>query len=415
MKRLLRRCYEPVRYESARWPLWRWDMNLRYIAKSLWHVPAPASPEDQTHYAAMFRYLEARRAPTLYGRKFRLGALGDLMWIRSGYERVLSPALHRAVSDADVLFANLETPTDPAAKVQRWVYETLHYNAPPEYLAPFARTRPEQARVVSLCNNHALDQGFSGLAATRRAVLSRPGFSCLGGPSAGDESALVSVQGVTLGCLGITFGINHQERYATPWGIPQERFGDPAHEPNWDALSLRIQALREAGADVIVLVPHWGYEYEYWPDAKMREHAHRLVSLGADVIIGSSPHVLQPIEVVSVDGWDSACPVQLQRGGPPRAAVIMYSLGNFASIMPTLACQTGALASLELGLSRDGALSLGALRVTPTACFRGLGATWLDARAVTLGELPPERAAQHRDYAAQTLGPLLNETPPGGP
>jgi hypothetical protein len=100
-----------------------------------------------------------------------------------------------------------------------------------------------------------------------------------------------------------------------------------------------------------VLLAHWGYEYEYWPGALQTEHARRLIELGADVIVGSSPHVLQPVELVSVDGADPACPLQARRGGPPGFALIAWSLGNLATILPTLGCRVGALLELDVGRS----------------------------------------------------------------
>jgi len=53
----LRRLYADIRYEDGRWPLSRWDLNLRYITKSLLHLPEPRSAETGKHFARVARHL----------------------------------------------------------------------------------------------------------------------------------------------------------------------------------------------------------------------------------------------------------------------------------------------------------------------------------------------------------------------
>ena len=401
----LRRLYTDVRYEDGRWPLSRWDLNLRYIAKSLIHVPEPRTPEDAWHFARVDRHLASGSWRVPGTPVLNLCAVGDVMWIRSGFPRALSSGVRAHLSVADVAFVNMETPLDPARPVPRLVYETLHYNAPPAYLDAFAGTA--RHRVFSLCNNHALDQGPEGLERTRRSVLASPEHRCVGGPRPEDAVASLEVAGVRLGIAAVTYDINHLTG-APPEGVPVTRLGNPLHPPGWERLKALIDAARAVGPDLVVLMPHWGFEYEYWPEALQREHAYRLIELGADVILGSSPHVLQPVELVSIDGGDPTCPTQLRRGGPARVGLIAYSLGNFLSIMPTRACQTGAVLKLALARDAGGALRPVDLRALPTACGRGLGGEgFLDARVVTLDELEPARAALHLAHARRTLGALI--------
>jgi poly-gamma-glutamate capsule biosynthesis protein CapA/YwtB (metallophosphatase superfamily) len=324
--------YEGVRYENGRWPLWRWDKNLRYLAKSLLHRRTPWTREDRDHFARARAYVEAgafRRPGSAPPR--RIVAAGDLMWIRSGFRDALSPGLRARVEAADLGLVNLETPMVPERRVPRFVYETLHYNSPPEYLSAWLGPRP---RVVSLCNNHALDQGRDGLTRSRE-VIRGMGLCPQGGDLAEDAVTGVRVGDLAVGVTAVTFGVNHLTG-APPAGVPVDRFGDEAHPPDWPRLEAQIDAARRAGPDLVVLLAHWGFEYEYFPGALQRAHARRLIELGVDVIVGSSPHVLQPVEVVSIDGADPACPAQARRGGPPRFGVIAWSLGNLATIMPTL-------------------------------------------------------------------------------
>ncbi len=405
LKRVL---YEEVRYEVGRWPLWRWDQNLRYIAKSFAHRPAPLSAQDGVHHRAMARYLgQTLRWPESAADGWSCAAVGDLMWLRDGYRRFLSEDLQAGFAKQDMIFANLETPVDPSVPVKRWVYETLHYNAPTQYLDAWD-CAGGATRVFSLCNNHALDQGLVGLKATRAQVEQRAGFLAVGGAERGEAVRTFEHRGLKVAVIATTFGINGAPPAAVPDGVPVVAFGDPRAETDWEMLGALVAQARAEDPDWVVMMPHWGFEYEYWPDKAMRADAYRLIEMGVDIIVGSSPHVLQPVEVISVDGWDASSPVQLRRqSGRPRPGVIAYSLGNFASIIPTVACQTGGV--LRMSLDRQ---TVTALSFEPTVCMRGLGQGWLDARVLTLDEyrrrpLKGRPWQLYADHARTIMGPLM--------
>jgi poly-gamma-glutamate synthesis protein (capsule biosynthesis protein) len=381
--------------------MWRWDRNLHYIAKSLVQLRVPREPADAEHYArvhaALDHYTDLSLRPDL-----SLAAAGDLMWIRSGWARALSPGVQASLA-ADLALANLETPIDPERRVPRLVYE--RYNAPPAYLQPWQDTAPR--RLFSLCNNHALDQGPEGLARTRAAVLADPAHSCLGGPSAGDEVIGMRIGRARIALFAFTYDINHLAG-PPPAGVPVLRLGSATQATDWTRLAGLIAAAREIGPDLVIAMPHWGFEYEYWPDARMRADARRMMELGVDLVIGSSPHVLQPIEPVSIDGGDPDCPTQVRRGGRPRVGLIAYSLGNLLSIMPTLACRTGVVLRIGFTRTSSGALTLARLAASPTRCGRGVpGGGWLDAGVRTLAELSPSTASPYRDHARTLLGAAL--------
>lgn len=411
----MRRLFESTRYEVERWPLWRLDKNLRYLVKHLAHRPDPRDDADAAWWEAQRRWLGALSAELPQAGGVRLIGGGDLMWLRDGWSTFLSPGLQALLRGAALAAANLETPVAPHHPVPRLTYETPRYNAPPAYLQAWAACAAPQS-VLSLCNNHALDQEIQGLISTRNAVQAA-GLTPLGGP--GDEAeavALVEVGGLRLAFVAWTFGVNGVPRDApgVPPGVPCHLFGDPRARTAWEDVARLIQRARDLRPDWLIALPHWGYEYEYWPDAALRADAHRLITLGVDVILGSSPHVLQPVEVASLNGWDVRAPTQLQRpGAPPRPAIIAYSLGDLASILPTAACQVGALLGLRLGAD-----TLLGLDATATVCRRGLGCRWLEARAWSLDEAAPLLSrADQRAYAAhaeRALGPLLHpkRTPP---
>lgn len=122
----------------------------------------------------MNQWIKQRTWPTLAAEEqISLTAVGDVMWIRSGWRHALSPGVKAILSQADCTAANLETPVDPASKVPKWVYETLHYYAPTDYLANWQDLQSNAQHIFSICNNHALDQGEKGLEATRNIVILR--------------------------------------------------------------------------------------------------------------------------------------------------------------------------------------------------------------------------------------------------
>lgn len=100
-------------------------------------------------------------------------------------------------------------------------------------------------------------------------------------------------------------------------------------------------------ADIIILVPHWGVEYDHEPAAAQKKHAQLFAEAGADAIIGSHPHVLQPAEkLVTKDN---------------REVFVVYSLGNFLAYQKDIDRKTSAIVYLEFSKSTTVAPATGAL------------------------------------------------------
>jgi poly-gamma-glutamate capsule biosynthesis protein CapA/YwtB (metallophosphatase superfamily) len=288
----------------------------------------------------------------------------------------------------------------------------LHYNAPASYLNVWKGAgNGTCAAFVSLVNNHALDQDLSGLTATRRAVLGA-GLVPVGGPERGDEVGYRSFRAgaaeFALEVRGCTYGVNRAQA-AIP-GIPLIERGRAADNGSlW-----RVKANR-ALPTTRIMMAHWGYEYEYWPSTAQRDMALQWIAQGCDMIVGSSPHVLQPFEIVSINGADPRCPSQVRRAGPPGFAMIFWSLGNLATIMPTLPCRVGALAELDIVFDANGGLGFSRLAAVPTYSARGLRTAksglriGIEGAAVSVQELANELgqtrvAARAQAHAEHILG-----------
>jgi Bacterial capsule synthesis protein PGA_cap len=204
---------------------------------------------------------------------------------------------------ADLAFGNLETPVAPTTGRPGVPFQ---FNAP-EALP--AALRASGFTVLSTANNHAFDQGSKGL----RETLGRLTAEHLVAIGSGEDRAqaealqILERQGIRVAFLGFTdlFNIDLNHRATEPWVRPLDL--EPA-----------LQAVREAKAkvDLVFVSLHWGNEYQHTPTKRQREIARALVDAGCDVILGHHPHVLQPAELLEVDG---------------RKALVDYSLGNFIS------------------------------------------------------------------------------------
>ena len=107
-----------------------------------------------------------------------------------------------------------------------------------------------------------------------------------------------------------------------------------------NAIKADIDSAKARGAELIAACVHWGDEYKLLPNASQRSLAQFLVDNGVELVIGSHPHVIQPIELRSgIDG---------------NKALVVYSLGNFISNMKTRDTRGGIAVKVKLGRDSKG-------------------------------------------------------------
>jgi hypothetical protein len=196
------------------------------------------------------------------------------------------------------------------------------------------------------------------------------------------------VGGVRIGFYAAGYGMNDPRRSAASRlrinAIPGLAPEGPAR-PDLSGVADALAAMRADGAEFRVVALHWGFEFEMYPTPRQMQVARDIVRAGADVILGTHPHVQQPAEVLYVNGYERLHPPQadlppgclLRDGaGRPRKAVVFYSLGNFATAMHTFPCRVGRIQSLSL--RRDPA---------------GSGADWHRPRARLVYNVPRDPSA----------------------
>jgi len=259
---------------------------------------------------------------------------------RRGFETIWGAAIP-LLRAADLAIANLEGPTaagflrggrqveDPGPVLDDRIYTGYpQFNYHPVVIDQLLAAGVD---VVTTANNHALDRGTAGLDATLTALTER-NMAHVGAVPAGNARfaplRLRSNSG-RLSLIACTFGTN---------GIPDRARQVPlCYQDRAQLLALVRQEAR-SGAGVIVL-PHWGQEYQLHADRQQQRLAQDLVAAGAMAVVGTHPHVPQPWDVLS---------------GPTGATPVIYSTGNFVAAQPPLARATSVMAWLELCAGPNG-------------------------------------------------------------
>lgn len=324
--------YEDVRWETETWDTTDPAMTGLYIQKSFFHRPS-AHPDVLAHFDAMRQELP----PLAEG--LRLGFVGDVMLAADAVWAEYALPAAPLLDGHDLRVGNLETPTSRDHSTVPRALGTYAFNAPPEMLDGL----PLDA--LQLNNNHSLDAGDLGLENTIDEVLARGLL-----PTGVDAQARATVDGQPIALLAYTWGMNDRrssalhELYIVPFG----RLDEPIP---LDAIAADLQDARDDGALAVVLL-HWGFEYEYYPDPHFLRLARQIVALGADLVVGHGPHVAQPAERCFVNHPDvvpgiGTCSVRTD-DGEPRVAAVLYSLGNFGTDMLTVPTQVGLVASVSV-------------------------------------------------------------------
>ncbi len=343
-------------WENTRWEEGPWDTeteptkNADYLTKAVLHRTG-APLETAQHFGLM-----RSRMPAVVPDHLVINFVGDTMYTGDP-SADYSPVSH--LLDGHLRVGNLETLASPGQVAGTGGPGGFSYNAPVSMLDDLPLD------LVQLNNNHSLDLGDEGLEATV-AELSERGIGVVGV----DQHLLVNFgDGVVVAFLSYTWGINESaedsahELYVIPFGeagpVDLSRVGDDA------------AAARDAGAALIVVLTHWGFEYEYFPTPEFLQMGRGLVAEGADLVVGAGPHVAQPAEWCTVNIPAAApdlgrCSLRTD-DGTPRYAGILYSLGNFGTLQPTVPLQVGLIADVSMwpGIGVTG------MQWTPVATVEG--------------------------------------------
>lgn len=210
--------------------------------------------------------------------------------------------------------------------------------------------------LVTTANNHALDRGYEGLVRTIN-TLSAAGLMQTGtfSSQAGrDTPCIADVSGIKIGFIACTSSVNRRDGSL---GKAERKYA----VARLDEASVKadISNARAEGAEFIIVFPHTGTEYQTWPDSSQKKLYKKLAEWGADAVLASHPHVVQPIDWVHVTRAD----------GSEADVPIVYSLGNFISNQSPSPRDYGLYVQLTIQKS-GGSAKITEVAYLPLYCLR---------------------------------------------
>ncbi|MBV9216552.1 MAG: CapA family protein [Acidobacteria bacterium] len=253
----------------------------------------PQPPEDKTEHRATFI------------------AVGDIMLSRGINAAIMSAGDPNVVfrntgeefAKSDFNFANLESPVsgDDSRIGKGLVFNARKANIPPLLKNKFS--------IITVANNHSMDQGLKGLQFTR-SYLDQIGIKHTGTGDNKDEAwkgEFVEINGIKIGFIGVSYAS------VNDGGVLRNDY--VARIEDTDYLQRSIADLRKQGCDFVFVAVHAGIEYTRRPEPHQVTFAHAAIDAGADAVIGAHPHWIQTAEKY-------------------KDKYIFYSLGNFIFDQP---------------------------------------------------------------------------------
>lgn len=227
---------------------------------------------------------------------------------------------------ADLAIGNLET---TLAGVENYGFSGYPSFNSPDSLAEAMKDTGYD--IVANMNNHCLDRDVSGYFRTRQTLVDN-GFDVIGTRESSDDKRYVikEVKGINVGVISYGYTMTPAEGEVGVNGItipndllPLMNYYHPnTLDSDLNNMKEQIALMREDGAEVIVFYMHWGDEYELEPNDIQREIAQFLADEKVDIVFGTHPHSLQPIDMIqSSDGSSDTS--------------VIYSMGNFLSSQRT--------------------------------------------------------------------------------
>lgn len=197
--------------------------------------------------------------------------------------------------------------------------------------------------LVSLATNHTLDRGEKAIILSREYWNKQNGVNAIGSYTSYDEkeqieSKIMEVNNITYVMLNYTYGTNGinvpsgKDYLVNLWDDTNNYDGYKEQVKN------DINVLRDK-VDILMVAMHWGREYTHIPTDLEVKTAKFLADLDVDIIIGTHPHVIQPVEWID-------------------DTLVFYSLGNFISAQTSSSCSNykcnvGLMSSLTITKTVD--------------------------------------------------------------
>lgn len=291
--------------------------------------------------------------------QFTISSVGDLMChsTQFNYARVGEDTFHFEpcfeyilpwLQKPDLLLGNLET--------------TLAGNSKPYSGYPYFNTPDDYAIALKnigfdfiiTANNHSNDNGEKAILRTLDVLhnLNLPTTGTFKSAKDRDSIRIMDVKGVKVGIVAFSYSTN---------GNPLAE-GKPYLVNLCDSalIAKDIAASRKAGAELVIVFYHFGEEYQRLPNAYQQNFVNYAVACGADLILGSHPHVLQPADFFK--GVNST----LDTG------FVAYSMGNFISNQQDEYTDEGVVFNIHLEKNLNtNSIKIVSVDYVPTWVYKG--------------------------------------------
>ena len=249
---------------------------------------------------------------------------------------------------ADICIGNLET---------TFAGEDVGYSSYPTFNTPDSlayELKDIGVDVLSTAGNHALDKGFNGLSRTID-VLNDADISHLGtykSKEEQDKTLIKYVKGIKIAFVNFAYGTN---------GIPI-----PSDKPycvnliDENLMKEQIDRAKGEEPDIIIACMHWGTEYKTTPSSTQEQLADFLFKNGVDIILGTHPHVLEPMEKRTVTLDD----------GSTKDGFVIYSLGNFIADQNAEYTRDSIILNIDITKHTDGKITIDNYEYVPIYMYK---------------------------------------------
>src|SRR3989339_1937390 len=288
-----------------------------------------------------------------------ISAVGDIMChtVQFEYAKVsrdsfdFNPVFRNVskhLSKSDFTFGNIET-VFAGKKAKYTGYP--RFNSPSDLLYALKNAGFD---LLTTSNNHSLDRGEVGVLRTIN-ELNKRSLNYNGtyvSQADHDSIRIFNIKGISIAFLAYSYGTNGNP-------IPKGK-SYLINLIDYESIHRDIQAAKSANPDIVLVHFHFGDEYEREPSDYQKQVVDSTIEMGADIIIGGHPHVLQPVQFIKSNNsvFDSV--------------FVAYSLGNFISNQRKRYADAGGILTLSISKNMyDKSIRISEIEFIPTWVFKG--------------------------------------------
>ena len=249
--------------------------------------------------------------------------------------------------NADITVGNLET-TFAGASRGYTGYPTFNT---PEVLGK--NLKDIGFDVICTANNHSMDKGYSGIESTLDFLdeYRLDHYGTARSKQEQDTILIKDVNGIKIAFLAYTYGTNG---ISIPSG---KEFSVNLIDKN--LIKEHITLAKSQNVDVICVSMHWGNEYKVVQNSTQEDLANFLFENDVDIILGSHPHVLEPMEKRTITLED----------GSTKDGFVIYSLGNFVSGQIYANTKSTVILDIQITKNSEGKISIDSINYTPVYLY----------------------------------------------